>query len=897
MGSFKKLKSSDVITIPVVANKSWNFNYCPVPTDDPYVSYYNGINSIGLFNPDESWITNGQYDVLTYRQINQLFYHGFSSSLNTSSLASSLYYESASSSHPTASYFNFNNDPAFISNFPTGENAEIKVIQISPKAYGNKVLPYTFQMSSSQYNFYDDGKGNIYDNFNSDPPTHVGNIFYEQGTIVITNFDFQTLFILPPVAYNDSYTIIRSDYPNPATFSFNPLVNDDLRGNTLVNQSIVLFGGDISFFSTGSDNTVSMSFSGLGVGTYQTFYTFLVTGSYCAPLQSGIGTITVNVTDPECEFEIGITEIPPPTPSITPSISATPEVTISPTPSISISRTPSVTPSISVSRTPSTTPSISVSVTPSISISATPSVTPSISISATPSITPSRTPSISISRTPSITPSISISATPSVTPSISISRTPSVTPSISVSRTPSTTPSISISRTPSITPSISISRTPSVTPSVTPSISISATPSITPSISISRTPSVTPSISISATPSVTPGESISATPSRTPSISVTPSISISRTPSVTPSISISATPSITPSISISGTPSVTPSISVSVTPSVTPSISVSVTPSVTPSISISRTPSITPSRTPSTSISATPSITPSISISATPSVTPSISISATPSVTPSISVSATPSVTPSISITPSISVSATPSVTPSISISATPSVTPSISISRTPSVTPSITPSITPSTSSPLNIRAVISCCDTRKEYMVISDAYEDSIVTSTEGECFTVIKEFGEVPTITWSGNESPSQYENCEECQESNPQYTCPDPSPTPSVSITPSLSRGDISPSVTPSISISATPSVTPSTSISGCFLINLKYDNNNSIDACDSFGTTAYYTNASGGVFSTETTLLYSNSNCTFPAPTGYYVDSLGIWREWNGSSFIDNGFCL
>ncbi len=261
MGSFKKLKSSDVITVPVVANKSWNFNYCPVPSNDPYVTYYNGTNLTDLFNPNGEPITNGQYDRLTYRQINQLFYHDFSGSLNTSSLASSLYYESASSSHPTASYFNYNNDPAFISNFPTGANESIKVIQVSSKAYGSRLLPYTFQMSSSAYNFYDDGKGNIYDNFNSNPPAHVGNVFYEQGIVVITDQNFQTLFVLPPVAYNDNYTIVRSDYPNPATFSFNPLLNDDLRGNTLINQSISLFGGDISFFSTGSSNTVSMSFS------------------------------------------------------------------------------------------------------------------------------------------------------------------------------------------------------------------------------------------------------------------------------------------------------------------------------------------------------------------------------------------------------------------------------------------------------------------------------------------------------------------------------------------------------------------------------------------------------------------------------------------------------------
>jgi len=494
MGSFKKLKSSDVITVPVVANKSWDFNYCPVPTNDPYVSYYNGINSTDLFDPNGDWITNGQYDRLTYRQINQLFYHGFSGSLNTSSLASSVYYESASSSHPTASYFNFNNDPAFISNFPTGANEEIKVIQISPSAYGSRLLPYTFQMSSSAYNFYDDGKGNIYDSFNSNPPAHVGNIFYEQGTIVITNQDFQTLFILPPVAYDDTYTIVRSDYPNPATFSFNPTLNDDLRGNTLVNQSITLFGGDISFFSTGSSNTVSMSFSGLGVGAYQTFYTFLVTGSYCAPLRSGTGSIIVNVTDPECEFEIGILELPPPTPTRTPTISVTPSVTVTPTPTISVSRTPSVTPSISISRTPSVTPSISISRTPSITptISVTPSTSSPLNIRKVTNCCDGSVGGMLISdafvdyivtdesgvcwkvervidtkatviwsgqETPGqyVECAQCIAARPCPTPSMTIS----ITPSISVSRTPSVTPSISISRTPSITPSVTPSTSPS----------------------------------------------------------------------------------------------------------------------------------------------------------------------------------------------------------------------------------------------------------------------------------------------------------------------------------------------------------------------------------------------------------------------------------------------------
>jgi hypothetical protein len=91
-------------------------------------------------------------------------------------------------------------------------------------------------------------------------------------------------------------------------FSFFPLANDNLRGNTLINQSIQLFGGDISFFKTGSNNSVSMSFEGLGVGTYQTNYTFQVTGSYCSPLTSNVGSIVINVLDPDCEFEMSVAQ-------------------------------------------------------------------------------------------------------------------------------------------------------------------------------------------------------------------------------------------------------------------------------------------------------------------------------------------------------------------------------------------------------------------------------------------------------------------------------------------------------------------------------------------------------------------------------------------------------------
>ena len=146
-------------------------------------------------------------------------------------------------------------------------------------------------------------------------PNETKNIWLIDGTYNIASL-FQPnvvlvndgIFPLTPIAYDDVITITRSDYGNPVSISISPLTNDDLNGNILINQSIQLSGGSIQFFSTGSNNTVTMSFSGLGVGVYETFYTFQVTGSYCNKLTSNLGKIRVNVLDPNCEFELSIGE-------------------------------------------------------------------------------------------------------------------------------------------------------------------------------------------------------------------------------------------------------------------------------------------------------------------------------------------------------------------------------------------------------------------------------------------------------------------------------------------------------------------------------------------------------------------------------------------------------------
>jgi hypothetical protein len=117
MSAFKKLSKSDVTAVPYAANKQWSLDYCSYPTSSEHITIYKGTNVTGSFSFDSDPITEGQYERLVYNQINHLYYQNYTASLNTSSLANSFYYESASQQRPTSSYFIYNDDPTLIKNY------------------------------------------------------------------------------------------------------------------------------------------------------------------------------------------------------------------------------------------------------------------------------------------------------------------------------------------------------------------------------------------------------------------------------------------------------------------------------------------------------------------------------------------------------------------------------------------------------------------------------------------------------------------------------------------------------------------------------------------------------------------------------------------------------------
>jgi len=206
MSAFKKLTKSDSFVVPYSANKDWGFFYSSsVAIEDSYgIKYYKGVNYTGSFNINGPINFDGTHYSSIYDTINHLFYQKYPQNLDTHSLASSLYYESASIYRPTSSYFNYDENPSIIKNFPTNSGDIIRVISIPPSKYGNKVNPRSFRMTSSFYDIFDDGNGNVYTS-----STHLGNIFYNHGLVVITNQEYVNIFPPTEILTNWEFNIFE----------------------------------------------------------------------------------------------------------------------------------------------------------------------------------------------------------------------------------------------------------------------------------------------------------------------------------------------------------------------------------------------------------------------------------------------------------------------------------------------------------------------------------------------------------------------------------------------------------------------------------------------------------------------------------------------------------------
>jgi hypothetical protein len=299
MASFKKLSTPDVFVVPYTANKNWDLDLACVPQDGAYFTILKGKNITGSIDLVDGPITENQYESLVYRQINHLYYQSTSSSfLSTQSLLDSVYYASVpteSVTISTGSYFIYNEDPSFINSFPTSSNDIIRVISFNQNIYGEQIKPNNFILTTDTYQLADDGYGNIYDiSFTGyyvqpgyyAPPgyiaeledkVHIGNIFYSQGLVVITNQNYKCFLQTPPNAINDYFRILNVQRTKKLDILTNDYI-DSCGSTSIVTSSIVTYPytgysfPDITLI-TGSLFIDECENLGVTPGNYKLYYT------------------------------------------------------------------------------------------------------------------------------------------------------------------------------------------------------------------------------------------------------------------------------------------------------------------------------------------------------------------------------------------------------------------------------------------------------------------------------------------------------------------------------------------------------------------------------------------------------------------------------------------------
>jgi hypothetical protein len=281
------IKQSDISSAPI------KVKYSSTYASQSLQSYGITTNRGQNIPLSASMTINNRTRMVNYRLVKQLYYQTY---LTGSVIGSASYWDPSWQSTAASGSF----DDTTLT-FPSASGESVSFIAIPTLQFGEQISRNSFNLSSTDntsYKIVDDGNGNIVDLFSGS--LHVGNIFYAQGVVTISNKKYAGAIL------NNNFTITGTLPPSPTptpSVSVSPSVTPSI--SISVTPSIT---PTISITSTPS----------------------------ITPTISVTPSITVSIT-----------------PSVTPSITAS--VTPSITPSVTITPSTSVTPSISITPTPSPT--------------------------------------------------------------------------------------------------------------------------------------------------------------------------------------------------------------------------------------------------------------------------------------------------------------------------------------------------------------------------------------------------------------------------------------------------------------------------------------------------------------------------------------------------------------
>lgn len=276
--SYKTLNSTDITLTSYIANKQWEVKNSTLSQNGVtiYVGENLPITKDNPFNPiDDGQTSNDEYRRLIFESIKHLYYENYISASSTGQFFNSSSYVNYEQSTlvsgtirnlTTITGSNLNPDELSLYDNPTSQSlynsvstlydldildpdagSRVVVISIDKNIYGSGLSPKSVNISGSTYNIQDDGEGNLLDTL-ATSSLYVGNVFYSQGLIIITNQNYLCALGIPPTAVNDYFSynnttpdptldILGNDYTDCGNLDYTSFLPNTIPGYTFPNYT------------------------------------------------------------------------------------------------------------------------------------------------------------------------------------------------------------------------------------------------------------------------------------------------------------------------------------------------------------------------------------------------------------------------------------------------------------------------------------------------------------------------------------------------------------------------------------------------------------------------------------------------------------------------------------
>ena len=319
--SYKTLNSTDITLTSYIANKQWEVNNSALSSKGitVYIGENIPVNSTNPFNSiSDVQTSNEEYRRLIFQSIKHLYYQNYISGSSTGQFFNSSSYFNYEQSTlvsgtirnlTTITGSNINPSNPVLYDNPSSQSlydaasslydldildpdagSRIAVISIDKTIYGSGLSPNSVYISGSTYLIQDDGEGNMIDTLTS---TYIGNIFYSQGLIVITNQNYLCIFGVPPTTVNDYFSYVNTETPNKTL---------DILGNDFTDCGLLNYDSFIAsvypgysfpnYTQTGGIITITPDQSSVIPGDYKLNYTITNNSS----IRSNTSSINLTIT-------------------------------------------------------------------------------------------------------------------------------------------------------------------------------------------------------------------------------------------------------------------------------------------------------------------------------------------------------------------------------------------------------------------------------------------------------------------------------------------------------------------------------------------------------------------------------------------------------------------------